>query len=109
MLLEVRKIAPECIPINFLIPVQGTPLAAANTQKLTPDYCLKVLMLARLLNPRTDVRCAAGRELYLKNHHLLMFRAVNSIFAAGYLTATGDGLKDTMALIRKCGFEHIAE
>jgi biotin synthase len=64
-------------------------------------------MLARLLNPRTDVRCAAGRELYLKDHHAIMFRAVSSIFAAGYLTASGDGIEKTIKLIRKCGFEYI--
>jgi biotin synthase len=106
MLLDVRRIAPECVPINFLIPIPGTPLEASDTKKLTPEYCLKVLMLARLLNPRTDVRCAAGRELYLKNHHASMFRAVNSIFAAGYLTASGDGIEETVGLIRKCGFEY---
>ncbi|MDR1456841.1 MAG: biotin synthase BioB [Puniceicoccales bacterium] len=109
MLLEVRRIRPECVPINFLIPIQGTPLAAANLQKLTPEYCLRVLMLARLLNPRADVRCAAGRELYLKGHHALMFRAVNSIFAAGYLTASGEGIEDAIGMIRECGFEYASE
>ncbi|MDR2676972.1 MAG: biotin synthase BioB [Puniceicoccales bacterium] len=108
MLLDVRQIAPECVPINFLIPIQGTPLGTADTQKLTPEYCLKVLMLARLLNPRADVRCAAGRELYLKNHHAAMFQSVSSIFAAGYLTASGDGIEKTIKLIQECGFEYVS-
>jgi biotin synthase len=107
MLFDVRQIAPECIPINFLIPIPGTPLETADTRKLTPEYCLKILMLTRLLNPKTDVRCAAGRELYLKNHHAIMFRAVSSIFAAGYLTASGDGIEETIGLIQTYGFEYI--
>ena len=63
MLLELREINPEAIPINFLLPIEGTPLAHKDTSGLTPEYGLKVLALARLLVPQADIRCAAGRDL----------------------------------------------
>jgi biotin synthase len=106
MLFDVREIGPESVPINFLVPIPGTPLAGVNMEKLTAEYCVKVLMLTRFLNPKADVRCAAGREIYIKNMHIPMFRAVNSIFAAGYLTTAGEGIANTIQLIRDCGFEY---
>lgn len=109
MLLEIQALQPQAVPINFLIPIAGTPLAAADTSHLTPEYCLKVLCLARLLNPAADIRCAAGREVYLKGWEKWMFYAVDSIFASGYLTADGQGIEDTIRTITEAGFEYCLE
>jgi biotin synthase len=106
MLFEIRTIAPESVPINFLLPIKGTPFEGNNIEKLTTEYCLKTLALARLLNPKADVRCAAGREAYIKDKHDLMFCAVNSIFASGYLTAPGQAVDETIKMIRDAGFEY---
>lgn len=105
MLLDVHEIAPQSIPINFLLPIKGTRLQDADVSHLTPQYCLKVLCLARLLNPKSDIRCAAGREIYFKGHEKELFSVVDSIFASGYLTEAGDGIKDTIADIEAAGFE----
>ena len=87
MLLDLKEINPEALPINFLIPIKGTPLQDRDTSNLTPEYCLKVLCLARLLVPTSDIRCAAGREIYFKGREKELLTVVNSIFASGYLTA----------------------
>ncbi len=79
MLLEIQAIHPQSVPINFLIPIEGTALADADTSHLSAEYCLKVLCLARLLNPKSDIRCAGGREIYLKGKEKWMFYAVDSI------------------------------
>lgn len=98
------------MPINFLIPTKGTELYNNNDiSKLTPEYCIKVLSLARLLNPEADIRCAAGRELYIKDKQNLMFKVINSIFASGYLTADGQNIEDTIDLIKNAGFEYKIE
>ncbi len=109
MLLEFKKINPKSVPINFLIPIKGTPLEKQNLEKLTPEYCIKVLCLARLLNPQADIRCAAGRELYIKEKQNIMFKVVNSIFASGYLTADGQNIDDTIKLIENSGFKYKIE
>jgi biotin synthase len=109
MLLEIQAIAPQAVPINFLIPITGTRLESANTSHLRPEYCLKVLALTRLLNPEADIRCAGGREVYLKGREKEMFYAVDSIFASGYLTTGGDGIEETIRTITEAGFRYQIE
>ena len=109
MLLELREIKPEALPINFLLPIPGTPLEHADMSKLTTAYCMKVLCLARLLVPQADIRCAAGREVYFKGEEKNLLRVVDSIFASGYLTADGQGIKDTIQLIEDAGFTYEIE
>ena len=109
MLLELKEINPEAIPINFLIPIKGTPFENVDTSILTPNYCLKVLCLARLLVPQADIRCAAGREIYFKGDEKRLLSVVNSIFASGYLTEDGQGIKDTIKAITDAGFTYEIE
>ena len=109
MLLELKEINPEAIPINFLLPIKGTPFENVDTSILTPNYCLKVLCLARLLVPQADIRCAAGREIYFKGDEKRVLSVVNSIFASGYLTEDGQGIKDTIKAITDAGFTYEIE
>ena len=109
MLLELREIQPEALPINFLLPIPGTPLGDADISGLTTEYCMKVLCLARLLVPQSDIRCAAGREVYFKGEEKKLLSVVDSIFASGYLTADGQGIKDTIQAITDAGFTYEIE
>ena len=109
MLMELREIQPEALPINFLLPIPGTPLEHADMSVLSTAYCLKVLCLARLLVPKADIRCAAGREVYFKGEEKNLLRVVDSIFASGYLTAGGQGIKDTIQAIEDAGFTYEIE
>ncbi len=109
MLLELKEINPEAIPINFLLPIKGTPFENVDTSILTPNYCLKVLCLARLLVPQADIRCAAGREIYFRGDEKRLLSVVNSIFASGYLTEDGQGIKDTIKAITDAGFTYEIE
>ncbi|MGN0341442.1 MAG: biotin synthase BioB [Roseburia sp.] len=109
MLLELREIQPEALPINFLLPIPGTPLEHADISTLTTSYCMKVLCLARLLVPQADIRCAAGREVYFKGEEKNLLRVVDSIFASGYLTAGGQGIEDTIKVITDAGFTYEIE
>ena len=109
MLLSIREINPQAVPINFLIPIKGTQLESADTTHLTAEYCLKILCLTRLLLPKSDIRCAAGREIYLKGKEKEMFCAVDSIFASGYLTTDGSGVDETIKVIKDSGFDYYIE
>lgn len=109
MLMELREIQPEAIPINFLLPIPGTPLEHADMSVLSTAYCMKVLCLARLLVPKADIRCAAGREVYFKGEENMLLRVVDSIFASGYLTAGGQGIRDTIQAIEAAGFTYEIE
>jgi biotin synthase len=109
MFLSLSEISPQAVPVNFLIPLEGTKLEGSDLAYLTPEYCLKVLCLARLMLPKSDVRCAAGREVYLKGREKELLSIVDSIFASGYLTADGQGIDETIQLVETAGFEYIIE
>ena len=104
MFFELQELNPDSVPINFLLPVEGTRLATRDISALTPEYCIKVLCLARLLLPKSDIRCAAGREVYFKGHEKTLFKIADSIFASGYLTEGGQSLEETFRTIEAAGF-----
>ena len=109
MLLDLVAINPESVPINFLLPVKGTRLAERDVSNLTFEYCMKILCLARLLLPKSDIRCAAGREVYFKGHEKELFKVVDSVFASGYLTEGGQSLSETFKTIENAGFAWFVE
>lgn len=100
----LRKIGAKSIPVNFLIPVPGTPFAEME-HKLTPMRCLRILALARLVNPRPDIRVAGGREYHLRSLQPMALFLANSIFTDGYLTEGGQAHGDAMQMIKDLGFE----
>jgi biotin synthase len=99
---QLRKLKAESIPVNFLIPVQGTLLA--TPPQITPEYCLKVLSLYRFLNPKSEIRIAAGREYHLRNMEVLALYPANSLFMDGYLNAKGGERAKTLQMIKDAGF-----
>lgn len=104
LFMELGKIRPDSIPVNFYIPVQGTPLEKKG-DLLTPVYCMKALCLARLSNPDSDIRAAGGREYHLRSMQGLCLYAVNSIFVSGYLTTGGQPAGEGFEMIKEMGFE----
>jgi len=103
MALDLRELGVESIPVNFLNPIEGTPLAGQS--ELTPTYCLKVLAMFRLVNPDREIRIAGGRELHLRSLQALGLYAANSIFVGDYLTTKGQIPEADYEMIRDLGFE----
>jgi biotin synthase len=103
MAMVLRDLNVESIPINFLNPIDGTPLAGRND--LNPRYCLKVLAMFRLVNPDREIRIAGGRELHLGSMQALGLYAANSIFVGDYLTTKGQTPEADYQMIRDLGFE----
>ncbi len=103
-LMSLREVNPESVPLNFLIPIKGTPFEN-RAKELTPNYCLKVLCLARFLFPDKDIRVAGGREYHFRSLQPLLLYASNSIFVSGYLTTDGQSPEDAIRMIEDLGFE----
>lgn len=100
--LALRSLNVTSVPINFLIPIDGTPLAGAKT--LTPQQCLRRLCLYRLLLPAQELRIAGGREVHLRSLQPLGLYAANSIFIGDYLTTPGQAARADFEMIRDAGF-----
>lgn len=103
MAFALRDLAAESIPVNFLNPIDGTPLA--GSRRLNPRYCLKVLAMFRFANPASEIRIAGGRELHLGSMQALGLYAANSIFVGDYLTTEGQSPAADYKMIEELGFE----
>ena len=103
--LSLGRFGVEALPVNFYIPIPGTPLAGRPL--LNPRYCLKTLALFRLANPKTELRIAAGRELHLGSLQPLGLYAANSIFVGDYLTTKGQPAGADYEMIESLGFEPV--
>jgi len=97
-----RALEIDSIPVNFLYPITGTPLG--ERRDFVPTKGLKTLCLMRFLNPRSEVRMAAGRELYLGSWGGLALYPANSIFVEGYLTTPGQQAQAARKLVEDAGF-----
>src|SRR4029077_89175 len=50
---------PESVPINALVPIEGTPLA--HMKPVDPLDHVRMIAVARILMPKSKVRLSAGR------------------------------------------------
>ena len=98
----LRDLDPNSVPVNFLIPFEGTPLA--GEWNLTPQRCLRILAMVRFVCPDAEVRLAGGREIHLRSLQPLALHIVNSIFLGDYLTSEGQPGRRDLEMIADAGF-----
>jgi len=104
-LLALREAQAASIPVNFLLPIPGNRVAAPICQgaPLTPRFCLRVLCVARLLNPSAEIRVAAGREEHLRSLQAQAMGPANSLFVDGYLLTRGSDARTTLRMLLDAG------
>jgi biotin synthase len=100
--LSLREMDVKSVPVNFLIPVEGTPLE--GVRQLTPRQCLRILTLYRFLLPTQEIRISGGREVHLRALQPLGLYPANSIFIGDYLTTQGQTAHDDFRMIEDAGF-----
>lgn len=99
----LRELQVDSLPVNFLIPIDGTPFAPLR--ELTPMRCLRALCLFRLTSPAAEIRVAGGREGNLGWFQPLALYVANSIFVDGYLTTPGQAYGEAHSMVHDMGFE----
>ena len=99
----LRAMDVDSIPVNFLIPIPGTPLG--GVEYLTPQKCLAILCLFRLVNPSKEIRIAGGREYHLRSLQPLGLYVADSIFIGDYLTTRGELPERDLQMLADAGFE----
>ncbi|RUV80505.1 biotin synthase, partial [Mesorhizobium sp. M1A.F.Ca.IN.020.32.1.1] len=96
---------PESVPINMLIPIPGTPLGKA--EPIDPIAFVRLVALARIMMPKSDVRLSAGRTAMSDEMQALCFFAgANSIFVGDTLLTAANPEEDKdSALFRRLGIK----
>ncbi len=78
---------PESVPVNALVPVEGTPLE--NQEKVSVWDMVRMIATARIIMPKAMVRLSAGRvRMNVEEQALCFLAGANSIFAGDELLTT---------------------
>ena len=102
-ILAAQEPHPESVPINMLVAIAGTPLAARPP--VSTVEMVRAIATARILMPRAMVRLSAGRQQMSEEAQLLcMMAGANSVFFGDKLLTTGNPeYAQDMALFEAAG------
>lgn len=102
--LTLRELDVDSVPINFLDPVEGTPLSGSNN--LSPLECLHSIALFRLILPQAHITICGGREKNLRDLQSWVFMAgASGIMTGNYLTKEGRQPRDDRQMIADLGLQ----
>lgn len=88
------------VPINFLVPIKGTPLEAVKP--ISYEDAIRTISIFRIILKDKIIKIAAGRESILKDSQSQGFMAgANGMLIGGYLTVKGQELEEDYKLIEQ--------
>jgi biotin synthase len=100
--LTLRELNVDSVPLNFLIPIKGTPFESMHN--LTPLRCLRIIAFFRYALPDKEILICGGREQNLGELHPLVFYAgASGIMTGNYLTREGRTLERDLDMLRMLG------
>jgi biotin synthase len=106
MALELRRLGVDMVPMNFLHPIEGTPLGKAET--MPPREILRIVALYRFILPKTHLKVAGGRVLNLRDMQSWIFQAgCTAILSGNYLTTAGRAVEDDLQMLKDLGLKTI--
>ena len=104
MAFTLRELNVDSVPINFLMPVKGTPLEGVNA--VSPLEALHAIAMFRFILPEKEIRVCAGRGTALRQLHPLIFIAGADGFMIGnYLTTSGLNPENDLKMIHDLGLK----
>ena len=94
---------PESVPINALVPVEGTPMA--EQQQVSIWEMVRMIATTRIVMPETQVRLSAGRtQMSREGQAMCFFAGANSIFAGDkLLTTPNPDVNEDMEMFKALG------
>ncbi len=96
--LALRKLGVNSVPLNFLLPVPGTPLE--HNPPLPPLEILRIIAVFRLILPDRNIKVAGGREPNLRNlQSWIFFAGANGALIGNYLTTAGRPPEEDLQMI----------
>lgn len=103
---ELRCLEVDSVPINFLNPQPGTPLE--GQWDLSPEECLRIIAVARLMMPKQEIFVCGGREVQLGHLQHRMFEAgANGTMVGNYLTTPGRGAVKDREMLEELGLKAV--
>lgn len=102
--LALRSLGVDSIPLNFLTPIPGTPLAANRV--LSEDEALAIIALFRFALPQANIRIAGGRlAVFGDSLHALLRSGASGLMVGDYLTTPGMSLNQVQTAATSVGLD----
>ncbi len=102
MLVTLKELKVNSVPINILCPVEGTPLE--NQQPIDPFEIMKTLAIYRIILEDVEIRLAGGR-VQLEDHLEQVYKCgLSGILTGDYLTTTGFTVEKDKTLLKELGY-----
>lgn len=101
MAFSLRDIGVDSVPINFLMPISGTPLG--NIATIKPLEALHAIALFRMILPDKEIRICGGRSSLGKLHPLIFQAGADGFMIGNYLTRTGLDPKEDLQMLKDLG------
>lgn len=100
MAFELKELEVDSVPINFLMPIKGTPME--GKQLISASDALRTIALFRLILETPVIKVAAGRENVFKNMQKMIFSSgADGMMVGGYLTVPGVDMISDKSLIEE--------
>lgn len=104
MAFELRALGADSVPLNFLVPISGTPLQGASS--VEPLEALRIIALYRFILPESEIRVSGGRVQTLGQMNAFVFMAgADGLLTGDCLTTSGRSPDDDLRLIRDFGLK----
>ncbi|MFO7818122.1 MAG: biotin synthase BioB [Thermodesulfobacteriota bacterium] len=98
----LRDLDVDAVPVNFLVPVPGTPLSDICPPSAL--RCLKIIALLRFILPDKEIIVCGGRMENLGELHPFIFQAgASGLMTGNYLTVRGRTAARDISMIRSLG------
>lgn len=99
----LAELKVDSIPLNFLIPIPGTPLE--DNERLTQDEIVRIVAIFRYLNPTAYIRMAAGRNYFEDGGEILFRAGANATLTGDMLTTVGNNTAQDREMLENLGFK----
>ena len=104
LLFEIKACDPNSVPLNFLVPIKGTPLEEMPVLSLWE--AVKLISLSRFIMPEKDIKLGAGRlEVFKDAQHLVFLAGANGMIIGDLLTVKGRTVEDDIKVINDLGLK----
>jgi biotin synthase len=101
---SLKELNPSVVPLNFLYPIPGTPLA--DMPRLKPMEILRIIAVMRLILPRQDIKVGGGREKNLRDLQSWIFHVgATSALIGNYLATYGRPHSEDLQMIEDLGLQ----
>lgn len=104
MAVELAELNPKTVPINFLNPIEGTPLENVKDE-IDEEEILRTICIFRIALPKSILRYAGGRTTrFSEEYQKLGIKAgINALLVGNYLTTTGSTPEQDCELVKNMG------